>query len=112
MAGKGKTSLTSRYFVNPYGNNPDEQKTAVNAGKVTPVILNLVRKALAAIGSKDFDLDGGIYVGPSGVAYMLLHVIRSGKVILSPLDTSVFFESGLKALETHIQHYQNLVPKK
>jgi len=90
-----------RYFTNPFIDSNE------NAGAPSRLDIKqrvLVTTHLVLTHGNNSDYDGGIYVGPAGLTYLAIHLLRHPK-LLTAYERQKITEMGKTALDNHLNYY-------
>ena len=95
----------TRFFKNTSPDYVPGQLLSLNRGEIKEEILVTAHQILQK--GKAANYDGGIYVGPCGIAYMVLHLVRNAYLLSIPERQELLAKAQV-ALDNHLQYYRTL----
>ena len=96
----------NRYFVNPYLNVEDTKlQEALDTSKVRNRVIELAQYIQKNEAHYAKDVDGGLYVGPAGVAYAFYFLTVAPGLSISEDNKKLFLNFATKLVIANIKHY-------
>lgn len=98
----------NRYFINPYLKIPDTQLNSYfDLEKIKNRVKDLAHLIQTNEPSYAKDVDGGLYVGPAGVAYAFYYLTVIPGLTLVAEEKNEFLKFAMKLVEINVKHYES-----
>ena len=104
---RSKMASHKRYFLNAVLRVPNAQlKKAVDAQEWKKRIIQLAKYIQTNEDHFMKDVDGGLYVGPAGIAYAFYYIAITPELSIAEEDKNQFLQLAMKLVETNIRYYE------
>ena len=102
-----KMGSPNRYFINPYLNIPAAQlKNDIDAVKWRNRVIELSRHIQQNEAHYTKDVDGGLYVGPAGIAYAFYYLTVAPGLSITEDEKQQFVQVATKLVDANVKHYE------
>jgi lantibiotic modifying enzyme len=104
-----KMASPNRYFINPYQNLPTAQLNSnIDALKWKNRVIELSRHIQQNEAHFTKNVDGGLYVGPAGIAYAFYYLTVARGLTITEDEKKQFLESATKLVDANVIYYERL----
>lgn len=97
----------NRYFINPYINQPASQlRPDVDQQKWKDRVLELAQHIQTNEARYTKDHDGGLYVGPAGVAYSFYYLTTAPGLVMEEKEKAKYLKFAMDLVEDNAGYYE------